>query len=78
MRPASNRFVTSSLRSRFDTWTLTVFSLMNREAAIALFVAPVERRSRTSRSRGVNRLNGPSRTAELSLDLSADPNLVVS
>ena len=56
---ASPRLATPSLPSRFDTCTLTVFSLMNRSAAIVLLVAPVARRSRTSRSRGVSRLTVP-------------------
>src|SRR5512144_498736 len=52
---ASTRVFTSSFARMWDTWTLTVFSLMNSLRAISRLVRPSARTARTRRSRSVSR-----------------------
>ena len=51
---ASERLPTPSLTSTLDTWTLTVFGLMNSSLPISPLLRPVATRRSTSRSRGVS------------------------
>ncbi len=59
---ASARLRTPSLASRFDTCTLTVFSLMNSCRAISRLLRPSTSRASTSRSRAVS-ASGPAGAA---------------